>query len=236
MNRRVALMLVVGLIAAVLLVSVATAGEVHYWHASSASSDNRVAPLPVDTIPPPTTEAPGQPVGSVSRIPTWIAAVVQIIVILGILAALVALVVSGWRHRPRIRWRARQEDRDFDVLPDIARSMNADAADQRAALMRGSPRNAIVECWLRLEHVVAEAGLPRDPADTSTEFTARVLTSYAVDPTAILHLSALYREARFSTHAMDEGHRTAAVAALDALHDGLRVHLGDRDPVGQVNA
>lgn len=231
-----ALTLVVGLIAAVLLVSVATAGEVHFWHESSASSDHTVEPSPVDTIPPPTIAAPAQPADSVSRIPAWIGAVVQIFVILCILPALVALIVYGWRHRPRMRWRARQEDRDFDVLPDIARSMNADAADQRAALLRGSPRNAIVECWLRLEGVVAEAGLPRDPADTSTEFTARVLASYAVDQSAILQLSALYREARFSTHPMDEGHRTVAVDALDALHDGLRVHLGSRDPVGQVNA
>ena len=94
--------------------------------------------------------------------------------------------------------------------------MDADAADQRAALLRGSPRNAIVECWLRLEGVVAEAGLPRDPADTSTEFTARVLASYAVDQRVILQLSALYREARFSTHPMDEGHRTVAVPAPPA--------------------
>ena len=39
----------------------------------------------------------------------------------------------------------------------FAASVAADADEQRAALDRGAPRNAIVECWLRLEAAVIAA-------------------------------------------------------------------------------
>jgi hypothetical protein len=48
------------------------------------------------------------------------------------------------------------------------------------------------------------------------------LSHYAVDPGAIDALSTLYREARFSTHALGEPEREAAVSALDALHRSLQ--------------
>ncbi len=101
----------------------------------------------------------------------------------------------------------RRRSVDFDAVDDVASSITADAAAQRAALLHGAPRNAIVECWLRLEAAVVEAGVHRDPADTSAELTERVLASHHVDPAALAHLAALYREARFSDHPMDEDDR-----------------------------
>ena len=68
---------------------------------------------------------------------------------------------------------------------------------------------------------MAEAGLPRDPALTSEEFTSAVLARYAVTPAVIDELARLYREARFSEHTLDEGHRKRAVAALNALRNDL---------------
>ncbi|MGA9276194.1 DUF4129 domain-containing protein, partial [Ilumatobacter sp.] len=94
-------------------------------------------------------------------------------------------------------------------------------AVQRAALLDGAPRNAIVRCWMQLERDVAAAGLRRDPADTSLEFTERVLARYAVDSSAIEELAARYREARFSDHELVEDDRQAALMALDRLHRTL---------------
>jgi hypothetical protein len=212
-----------GLAMAVLLVSVATAGEVHLWHAGPAGSPEPQTPVPT-TSPPATVPLPAERSSS-DELPAWIAVVVQVIAVLCLIGLAVVVIRTAWRHRPSLAWRKRAVATDFEVLPDIAESMSADAAEQRAALLRGSPRNAIVECWLRLESVVADAGLQRDPAATPTEFTERVMASYAVDPTAIRALSALYREARFSTHVMGEAERTTAVAALDALHEGFRRRL-----------
>jgi len=53
-------------------------------------------------------------------------------------------------------------------------ALTADAPVQLAALQEGTPRNAIVACWLRLEKAAGQAGVARHPAETSTEFTARV--------------------------------------------------------------
>jgi hypothetical protein len=124
------------------------------------------------------------------------------------------------------------EEPDFDVLPDVQAALAEAAEEQRQELLTGSPRNAIVACWVRLEEVVERAGLPRDRTETSTEFTARVLSTYVVDRSAIDTLAALYREARFSAHELSEPHRRRAIAALDELHAQLR-RPRTTAPIGQ---
>jgi hypothetical protein len=97
-----------------------------------------------------------------------------------------------------------------------------DEAAQFDALADGEPRNAIVACWLRLEDDVAAAGWPRHAAETSAEYTTRVLAAVGLDGEAVTALAALYREARFSTHTLGEADRSRATAALRAVHGSLR--------------
>ena len=125
------------------------------------------------------------------------------------------------------RWRPPPggSDDDFEVLPevpDVSEALARDADRTLAAVSEGSPRNGIVRCWLRLEESVAEAGLPREPWETSAELTLRVLRTLDVDPRAIGTLAALYREARFSDHELGEDARATASAALRAMHDDLK--------------
>lgn len=133
------------------------------------------------------------------------------------------LVRRAWQHRPRLQWNRHVGTADFVVLDDVVEAVVADAEAQHTALRTGSARNAIVECWLRLETIVEAAGVGHDPSLTAAEFTASVLARFDVDPVATSRLAALYREARFSTHPMDESHRRAAIALLDTIHAGLRV-------------
>lgn len=143
-----------------------------------------------------------------------------------VLMVLALVVVIGWLvvdRRSGAAAERRRKKKDNDVLPEVADQMARDADAQRAALTGGTPRNAIVACWLQLEDSVSKAGLPRDPAETSAEFTERVLTSYAVDDIAITALASLYREARFSEHTMGEDSRQAAVDWLAQLHLDVRV-------------
>lgn len=125
-----------------------------------------------------------------------------------------------WLRRSRIA--DRPIAIDFDVLPDIAETLATATADSHELLRHGSPRNAIVRCWVSLCEAVEDAGLQPDPAETSSELTARVLGEYAVDPRAITVLAGLYREARFSEHDITEADRQRAIDALDALDDQLR--------------
>jgi hypothetical protein len=151
-----------------------------------------------------------------------------VIVVLYLLAlALVLVALTGLALLTRWAWRVRWHrptqppDIPFDVLPEVSRAVAADAQGQLATLQGGSPRNAIVACWLRLESATEQAGVPPHPAETSSEFTARVLGALAVDPAMFKGFAGLYREARFSRHEMGEPARRSALAALRSLHDDI---------------
>lgn len=153
---------------------------------------------------------------------SWIGDLISWALLLALLG--LVLVAAGWlwRHRPRITAPTAVE---FDALPEVgavAESVDRDAANQAEALDQGDPRNGIVRCWLLLEQSVAAAGVLRDPAETSTEFTVRVLRALDIDPRPIGALAALFREARFSEHRLTEESRTAARSALQRIHADLR--------------
>ena len=99
----------------------------------------------------------------------------------------------------------------------------ADELEARlAALAGGSPRNAIVAAWIALETAAERAGIERRDTETPTEFTARALSRYRLDPDALQRLADLYREARFSRHRLTEHHLTQARDCLTVLTSELR--------------
>jgi len=219
----------IGGLIAVLFAAVATSGDVELVEGPPTfmeTSDDRqpVVTVPIDAGDDQLVESTREPI----EIPRFVEVLVRILFYLMLSIAAAIIAVFAWRHRPRLRWRRRRRrSADFEVLVDVASTIAADAEAQRAALRRGAPRNAIVECWLRLEAAVVAAGVRRDPADTAEELTRRVLASAQVDPSAIDRLAALYREARFSTHTMDEDDRREAIDALDTVHEGLVSRSGN---------
>jgi hypothetical protein len=237
-DRRAAIAVLAGALVAVLFAAITTAGEVRLIDGApsffeSAEPGQLVPPAQDDepaedaTVEEPNDREPSPMVELIARVLVWGALA---------FAAIVAAILL-WRHRPTFqrRRRRRERDRPLDVLADVATSVGDSADAQRAALRRGSPRNAIVECWLLLEAAVIDAGVERRPADTSTELTERVLAEHEVDAAAIAQLAGLYREARFSDHEMSEPSRRAAIDALDRVHHSL--HRGARPaprPVGSA--
>ena len=150
-------------------------------------------------------------------------AVLENLLLVGLAIGALLLARNAWRHRPQLVWHPRPAPPPpYTVLEELATSVVDDAAEQRALLRRGTARNGIVECWLRLEATIEASGVVRDPTLTPTEFASDVLGRFDVDAAAVSRLVALYREARFSTHELDEANRADALAALDAIHDGLR--------------
>jgi hypothetical protein len=128
---------------------------------------------------------------------------------------------AGLWTRPR--WRVGQRfRRPIAVLPELPeRELAVDVDAARIALSEGTPRNAIVACWMQLERDAAAAGIPRAAAETSAEYVERVLATSSVDPEPIRALAALYREARFSHHELGDDLRARARAALDRVEAGL---------------
>lgn len=214
--------MLVGTVVGLLFAAVATSGPVPLADRAPTFLDDVEVDRPAEPIvlgPARAEETEREPWEMPAEVETVLRTIVTVLLVAAAAVALHRL----WRDRPTLRWRRRHRPPTdgLEVLPDVVGSLSADAEAQRAALRRGAPRNAIVECWLRLEATVAAAGVEPDPAETSDELTRRVLARHRVDPGALDELAALYREARFSDHQMGEPSRQRAIEALDAVHADL---------------
>jgi hypothetical protein len=223
-DRRAVLAIATGALVAVLFAVVATSGSVRYVDGPprffeqlddvQSATEVRSESIATDgTVERPTDATQLSPLVEMAlRIVLW--------TLIAVAAALASAAL--WRRRPSFAWHRRQRtEQPFDLLADVAATITADAAKQRAALQTGAPRDAIVACWLRLEASVIAAGVVRRPSDTSTELVERVLAGHQVNPHSLAALAGLYREARFSDHEMTEAARATAIAELDQVHAGL---------------
>ena len=168
---------------------------------------------PPRTVTPP---APATTTGETFDPSPVLVTFVQIVVVLAVLAILVLLaqlVRSLLRWRPHLE---RHEEPDFDI-PLVPIELLRAARDRLRDLEGGEPRNAIVAAWLGLESSAAATGLPRLPAETSSEYTERVIGVWPVDSERLGDLASLYREARFSVHDLGESHRERAITDLRVL-------------------
>lgn len=155
--------------------------------------------------------------------------VMTFIYVVLLLFALALLAIIWRRAQPRRRRRAAApvvtqlaaEDTFDDLDAGLAGDLSRSAERGLAALEQGTPRDAIIRCWMMLEEAVIRAGLDHDPALTSEEFVVAVLSRYEVRAAAIAELAGLYREARFSSHVLGEPPRRRAVHALNAVRDDL---------------
>jgi hypothetical protein len=78
-------------------------------------------------------------------------------------------------------------------------------------------RAAIIACYVAMEASLAQRGTARGVADTPDELLARATGRGVVRGTAAVRLTALFYEARFSSHPLNPGQRDAAEQALDEL-------------------
>ncbi|KRC85319.1 hypothetical protein ASE25_20005 [Terrabacter sp. Root85] len=176
-------------------------------------------PLPTLTSLPPSATPP-RPTSTSTSTPfdpsPVLVTLVQIVLVLAALVVLVVLaqlVRSLLRRRPHLEL---HEEPDF-AIPLVPTELLEEARDRLRDLESGEPRNAIVAAWLGLETSAAATGLPRLTAETSTEYTERVIGVWPVDSARLGDLAALYREARFSVHDLGESHRDRAIADLRVL-------------------
>lgn len=192
-------------------------------------------PLPTITSLPPSSSTP-RPSSTATALPfdpsPVLVTLVQIVLVLAALVVLVVLaqlVRSLLRRRPHLEL---HEEPDF-AIPLVPTELLEAARDRLRDLETGEPRNAIVAAWLGLETSAAATGLPRLPAETSTEYTERVIGVWPVDSARLGDLAALYREARFSVHDLGESHRDRAITDLRVLIADLE-HVARRQAAERV--
>lgn len=201
-------------VAAVLLACLWVAGSGSVFVVGEPYPTTRPSPgTPSLNFPPetPATEPAPEATNGVAR---WVVVAIIWAMLAGLVVGIVGALLALWRARRLPRPSAPERI-------DVAESVLDDLPDQLAALADGRPADGILACWLSLEESVAEAGVDSMEWQTPAEYTRDVLRELAVDEAALDRLAALYREARFSEHLLDEEDRAQARAALLAIHRDL---------------
>jgi hypothetical protein len=146
--------------------------------------------------------------------------VLLVLVTLLVLAGAAALITSLVRG-------ARDLARSGALTPPWAagtavREALAPAAEEALmAVEQPDAREAVVRTWLLLGEAAAATGLPARPAETATEYAARIAAELDLPGGELDRLADLYREARFSRHEVGERQRAEARELLRRLRDRL---------------
>ena len=137
-----------------------------------------------------------------------------------VVVLLAAVVLSIWWAR-RFGRSGESSWEDGFIAEDPEDLREAVESGRSALLTIDDARAAIIACYLAMEASLAERGAARAIADTPDELLARAQASGIVRGTAAARLTALFYEARFSSHPLDRGQRDAAAHALDELAAAL---------------
>lgn len=154
-----------------------------------------------------------------------------------LIAALVAAVALSIWWAARLRRAAVPAPAPGDFIEDSAGLRDA-VESGRAALAEeiDDARAAIIACYVAMERSLAERGTARAAADTPDELLARAVQSGIVRGGAARRLTALFYEARFSTHPLGADERRAASRALDDLAAELRAKARAESEAGDAAA
>ena len=143
--------------------------------------------------------------------------------------AIVCIVLLFWR------WWARRPSRSATTRHSVAIATTSEVQAQpepepdMPALRTGiglalqvldeqrDPADAIVRAWLGLQETAEESGIVRQPAETPTEFTSRILSRAFADDRAIRTLLRLYLRTRFGDHPVTTEDVAAVRVALQEL-------------------
>ncbi|MEV0534029.1 DUF4129 domain-containing protein [Kitasatospora sp. NPDC050463] len=183
-----------------------------------------VPPLP-DFTPLPTSPPPVWP----DRVPADSSLSTVIVVVFGglAIALVVAAVVAAVLLLRRLRIIRRRPPASLPAAPARGEDALAAAVDTgRRALGGADARAAVIACYAAMEASLAASGLSRRAPESPTELLERAVTDDRVDPVHARALTVLFREARYSTHPMDETHVRRAQSALDALAERLADRAG----------
>ncbi|MFI0898285.1 DUF4129 domain-containing protein [Streptomyces sp. NPDC020983] len=165
------------------------------------------SPAPVHTRP---SHEPGH--GPSITIP-------HLVVVLAVAALAAVLLVAGYRLWKQLRRPAAQEAAGPHTHEPDEQEALADAVDsgRRALLGDGDPRAAVIACYAAMERSLAGSGVARRASDSPQDLLERAAGRGLLGGPHAADLTALFREARYSSHPMDTTHRDRAAAALDAI-------------------
>ncbi|MFF1878836.1 DUF4129 domain-containing protein [Leifsonia sp. NPDC058230] len=180
-------------------------------------------PPPAQLTDGPGSASPAPVPGHVTRIDaSWIVVLIAVVV-------LIVVAFLAWRAvRRRLRRLARDDESVVLGPLDVAElepQPEPDAPQVRRGLDRAidilgeprQPRDAIEQAWLGLQEAAEESGVRRLPAETPSEFTARILSRVGADRSAARRLLDLYLRVRFGDAPVGAADVETARASLESL-------------------
>lgn len=123
--------------------------------------------------------------------------------------AVLAAVAAAAAHRRRAPTAPPEPTEPAEVARQALTESAADLS------LTAEPRQAVIAAYARLLEGLRDAGAGRKPSEAPFEHVTRVLSDLGVRADPLHRLTALFAEARFSTHEITEAHRAAALDALD---------------------
>ena len=142
-----------------------------------------------------------------------------VLYVLLVMLLVAAVLLSIWWSR---RFRPSFGGRTSGFLAEDPEDLREAVESGRSALRTvDDARAAIIACYVAMEASLADRGAARAVADTPDELLARATSSGLVRGTAAARLTALFYEARFSSHPLGSAQRDAAGQALDELAAAL---------------
>jgi hypothetical protein len=137
-------------------------------------------------------------------------------VLIGVLVActLVAFLAYRWWRRRRARLAELEggvEEEGANVLASAAHLTLAEVQEEP------DPRQAVILAYRRMEELLGDSGVPREPWETPYEYLERVFARLGAPSALAARLTDLYEFAKFGHHKVDESARDAALAALHEL-------------------
>lgn len=177
---------------------------------------------PLDDRSPPSSPAADDEIPTAAPTPTaedgepWSGRILIALLALTILIAMIVLLVlavrrileeaRGIEDRRRLRELEKIQhtqpgtaEAALGTEPDVPALRRAVRVAESVLDRAGEPGDAVIAAWLELEAAAAGSGVPREPSQTPTEFTAAVLRATTADGRAIETLLRLYHRARFGT-------------------------------------
>ncbi|MDH6126378.1 DUF4129 domain-containing protein [Kitasatospora sp. GP82] len=202
-------------------------------------SQTSTGPLPEVDPPPPSQSPspnPGQPIQQVVPMPGESPqrsepassfahfGVAALVVVAVVGAVLVWLRMRSARRRPAVT-------ASSDTA--TAEEALAEAVESGLRALRGDDaRTAVIACYAAMERSLGASGVTRRISDSPTDLLERAVADGAVPGVHARALTGLFREARYSSHPMDDTQVQKARAALDAI----AARLAERAEAAAQNA
>lgn len=194
---------------------------------SQGTRSEDVEPTPEPTIPEDVTTLPTDYGLSMRGLVMALLLTMAVVAVLSGIGFSLKAVSTAWQGRSK-----RVDDDDGKTvssgmlapelaMPDVVELREGIAEAWSRLVEHRDPTDAIQAAWVAVEEAAGRSGVPREPADTPTEFTVAVLDRTAVDPAAIRTLLRLYHRARFSTHGANAEDVETARECLSTLAEGL---------------